>query len=152
MTDQTPTLTDGVRGNIAGWEWDASGTCVTLYIAVPAAHLGKFDDKKPVILSQTTAPMPDQAPVTNDDRRKARLWAEKVNPPHTNPGYSGTPSDIYNAARVILATVTAPETIAEELLNPDSYDEDTDGPYVVFDQARMMRIVKRVEALEEMVK
>lgn len=91
--------------------------------------------------------MTDNA-VTDDDRRNARLWAEKVDPPHTNPGYSGTPSDIHNAARVILATVPAPKTIAEELLNPDSYDEDTDGPYVVFDQARMMRIVKRAEAVE----
>lgn len=43
-------------------------------------------------------------------------------------------------------------SISGELLSPDSYGEDTDGQYVVFDQNRMMKIVKRVEALEEMVK
>lgn len=95
--------------------------------------------------------MTDNA-VTDDDLRNARLWAEKVDPAEVNPGYIGTPRDIHNAARVILDTVPGPETIVEELLNPDSYDEDTDGPCVVFDQARMMRIVKRVKALEEMVK
>ncbi|MDN6706923.1 hypothetical protein [Corynebacterium glyciniphilum] len=95
--------------------------------------------------------MTDNA-VTDDDLRNARLWAEKVDPAEVNPGYIGTPRDIHNAARVILATVPAPKTIAEELMDPDSYGEDTDGQYVVFDQKRMMEIVKRVEALEEMVK
>lgn len=54
--------------------------------------------------------------VTDDDLRKARQWAEKVDPPHTNPGYSGTTSDIYNAARVILGTVPAPpKSLADEI-------------------------------------
>lgn len=54
--------------------------------------------------------------MTDQDRRNARLWAEKVDPPQTNPGYSGTTSDIYNAARVILATVPAPpKSLADEL-------------------------------------
>lgn len=54
--------------------------------------------------------------------------------------------------RVLRAYLPAPKTIAEELMDPDSYGEDTDGQYVVFDQQRMMKIVKRVEALEEAVK
>ena len=59
--------------------------------------------------------MTDNA-VTDGDLRNARLWAEKVGPPYTSPGYIGTPSEIYNVARVILATVEAPEpTLAEEL-------------------------------------
>lgn len=54
--------------------------------------------------------------VTDDDRRKARLWAEKVDPAEVNPGYIGTPRDIYSAARVILATVPSPPaTLADEL-------------------------------------
>ncbi|MGP9760930.1 hypothetical protein [Corynebacterium sp. AOP12-C2-36] len=60
--------------------------------------------------------MTDATPMTNDDRRSARLWAEKVDPAEVNPGYIGTPRDIYNAARVILATVPAPPaTLADEL-------------------------------------
>lgn len=59
--------------------------------------------------------MTDNA-VTDNDLRNARLWAKRVDPPHTNPGYSGTPRDIYNAARVILDTVPAPPaTLADEL-------------------------------------
>lgn len=59
--------------------------------------------------------MTDNA-VTDGDLRNARLWAEKVGPPYTSPGYIGTPSEIYNVARVILATVEAPApTLAEEI-------------------------------------
>ena len=59
--------------------------------------------------------MTDNA-VTDGDLRNARLWAEKVGPPYTSPGYIGTPSEIYNVARVILANVEAPApTLAERL-------------------------------------
>lgn len=57
--------------------------------------------------------MTDNA-VTDGDLRNARLWAEKVGPPYTSPNYIGTPSEIYNVARVVLATVEAPP-LSEDL-------------------------------------
>lgn len=86
--------------------------------------------------------------VTDDDWRNAYKWARMAANNDADP--ADAPWKI--VARIFLDTVAAPKTIAEELMDPDSYGEDTDGPYVVFDQARMMRIVKRVENLEEMVK
>jgi len=49
--------------------------------------------------------------ITDQDRRAAREWAEKI-----DPTYRGNSRPLLNAARVILATVDAPEpTLAEEL-------------------------------------
>lgn len=83
--------------------------------------------------------MTDNA-VTDGDLRNARLWAEKVGPPYTSPGYIGTPSEIYNVARVILATVEAPApTIAERLQYRadmlDNGDPDGDTPQALRDLA-----------------
>lgn len=83
--------------------------------------------------------MTDNA-VTDGDLRNARLWAEKVGPPYASPGYIGTPSEIYNVARVILATVEAPApTLAERLQYRadmlDNGDPDGDTPQALRDLA-----------------
>lgn len=89
-------------------------------------------------------------------REVERLTQERLDRnPQTKTRVDEALDNLDQAETVTINTDTgkpASNTVAEELLNPDSYDEDTDGPYVVFDQERMMRIVKRVEALEEMVK
>lgn len=78
--------------------------------------------------------------VTEEDLQTVRAWLDDGH---------GEDTPI---RRVLRAYLPAPKTIAEELMDPDSYGDDVDGQYVVFDQKRMMKIVKRVEALEEMVK
>ena len=89
--------------------------------------------------------MTDNA-VTDGDPRNARLWAEKVGPPYTSPGYIGTPSEIYNAARVILATVDAP-ALSEELgyraVLLDNGDPDGDSPQALRDLATRAERMER---------
>ena len=97
--------------------------------------------------------MTDNA-VTDGDPRNARLWAEKVGPPSVSPGYIGTPSEIHNAARVILATVDAP-ALSEELgyraALLDNGDPDGDSPQALRDLATRAERMERelAEARDE---
>lgn len=89
--------------------------------------------------------MTDSA-VTDGDPRNARMWAEKVGPPSVSPGYIGTPSEIHNAARVILATVDAP-ALSEELgyraVLLDNGDPDGDSPQALRDLATRAERMER---------
>lgn len=89
--------------------------------------------------------MTDSA-VTDGDPRNARMWAEKVGPPSVSPGYIGTPSEIHNDARVILATVDAP-ALSEELgyraVLLDNGDPDGDSPQALRDLATRAERMER---------
>lgn len=138
---------DGVRGHINGWGMNSEEAFVTLRITVPSAHLGKFADKKSVTLTQATekesAIMPDQTPVTDDDR-EAHDWADTVG------NQKGWSDRIHAVVRAIRAHVPAPPaTLADELRTRAHACIGPDGNPIFGGDETLLVLADRVEAVEK---